>query len=176
MPTHNLKNLSLIIGWKLVNSDDGFCNYEYKKPINKNQSVSHLIKIYDKMNDDEFAEVLKILESVLPKKLRKKISKITRKLKPEDIAGVIEVISFAIEEYRNKTMYQKLSDYAGVLGLNLEKLGYEFDYELSGTRITEILSVIESHIPIEIVPEVGKIRKIDYKIAFLQNNKGFIKK
>ena len=37
--------------------------------------------------------------------------------------------------------------------------------------MAEIIAKIENNVPIEIAPELGRIKKIDYKIAYMKNRR-----
>ena len=166
-----LQDLACTIGWTLVNDDEGFSVYEFKQSLNKYESVSHIVKIYDKPTEVELFDILQSLKRVLPRKLNKKIDKILKNVKIEDLANVVDVVSFAVEEYVAKTDFSKLKEYGELVGVNIEDLGYKFKYKLSKKEMAEIIAKIENNVPIEIAPELGRIKKIDYKIAYMKNRR-----
>lgn len=168
MNTKSLKDLASIIGWKLVNDDQGFSTYEYTQKQNKYEKLSHIVKISDEIEDDEMYEIWLALKSVLPKKLQKKLNKITHNVEPNNISTVIEVINFTIDEYKSKTTYSKVKEYGRYLGVNIEELGYDFEYEMPKNTELELVSQIETNLPIEIAPIIGKMKKIDYKIGYVK--------
>ena len=129
-----LQDLACTIGWTLVNDDEGFSVYEFKQSLNKYESISHIVKIYDKPTEVELFDILQSLKKVLPRKLNKKIDKILKNVKIEDLANVVDVVSFAVEEYVAKTDFSKLKEYGELVGVNIEDLGYKFKYKLSKKR------------------------------------------
>lgn len=176
MAKNKLHDLALTMGWKLVNTDEAYANYEYTKRIGAYEIVSYTLRIKDALNEREFYVALTALQDVLPRKLQRKVKRITKNIRPENLANIVEVLRFAIEEYRAKTDYAKLKEYGALLGVDIEKLGYTFSYELSKSTYREILRLIENHIPIEYAPKIGRIKKIEYKIGFIKNKKNFIQK
>ena len=163
--------LAQVIGWQKVNDDKGYTLYEYRKAVNKFEEVSHLVKLLDDPTDLEVYEMLLTLKNVLPFKLQCKLNKIIRNVKISSLPQIVEVISFTVEEYKQSTAYAKLQQYGALLGVNLEELGYKFMYHIPRNLKAEILSKIELNLPMELAPTVGKIKKIDYKIAFLKKQK-----
>lgn len=166
----SLIELAEAIGWKRVADDKGFISYEYKKDVSRTESVTYLLRIFEQQTNEDFFQTLFIINNVLPNELKKKVKKITKKIKPEDIAGVVEVLKFAIDEHKKKTTYTKLKNYGEMLGVDIEKLGYTEEYETSRRKELEILAKIESKLPMELAPEVAKIRKIDYKVAYVRTH------
>ena len=167
----SLVELAEAIGWKRVADDKGFSSFEYKKDMSRTESVTYLLRIFDEQTKEDFFQTLFIINNVLPKALKAKVKKITRRIKPEEIAGVVEVLKFAIDEHKKKTTFAKLREYGKMLGVDIEKLGYEEEYETSRRKELEILAKIEANLPMELAPEVGKIRKIDYKMAYVRTHK-----
>lgn len=164
-----LKELATAIGWTLVNDDKGFSTYEYEIIVSKYEHLSHVIRILDSPNELEIYEILITLTKVLPFKLRIKLNKLINKFKLEDFSNMVEVLIFTIEEYKTKTDYAKLKEYAGLIGVDIEKLGYAFEYKMRKKKKTEVIAVIEYNMPMEITPALGKIKKIEYKIAYVKN-------
>ena len=176
MAKNKLHDLALTMGWKLVNTDETYSNYEYTKRVGAYEVVSYTLRIKDELNELEFYTALTALQDVLPRKLKKKVKRITKNIRPENLANVVEVIRFAIEEYRAKTDYAKLKEYGALLGVDKQKMGYMFEYELPKNAYKEILRTIESRIPMKYAPKIGKIKKIEYKIGFIKNKKNFAQK
>lgn len=167
----DLHKLALVVGFEVVCVDEDYTNYEYMVRIRDIESVSYVLKI---KNDIAFADVDNIIQSVtimLPKKLRSKIKKLTRKKDINNIDNVIDLVCFAIEEYKAKTRYSLLKEYADLVGVDLEKYGYYFTYNLSKQKERLILSLIESKLSVEEAPIIGKIRKLEYKIGYMKQNK-----
>ena len=173
MTKSDLITLAEVIGWQKVNDDKGYSLYEYRKAVNKFEEISHLVKLLDEPTDIEVYEMLLTLKNVLPYKLQRKLNKIIRNVKISSLPQIVEVISFTVDEYKQATKYSKLQQYGELLGVNLEDMGYKFMYKIPKKLQAEMLSKIELNLPMEITPTVGKIRKLDYKIAFLkkQNSK-----
>jgi len=164
-----LKDLASVIGWKLVNEDKGFSTYEYEINESKYEHISHVVRILDEPNELEIYEILLSLIKVVPYKLRAKVNKLISKIKLDELENVMEVVCFTIEEYKKKTEYAKLEEYAGLLGVTLEQKGFSFEYKLKKAKRAEILSQIEVNLPMELAPVLGKIKKTDYKIAYIKN-------
>jgi len=166
-----LKELAKIAGWKLVNEDKGFCSFEYEIHVSAHENDLYIVRILDDPNELETHELLDAILKVLPFKLKKKINKLLGKFKIEDFANLSEVVGFTIEEYKKATDYAKLEEYGKLLGVSIADLGYNFEYHLKKHTRSEILSQIEIKLPMEIAPILGKIKKLDYKIAYIKNNK-----
>ncbi len=171
MNSKSLEDLAKIIGWQLVSDDPDYTEYEFKECTNSIEQLSHIVKIKKDIDVNEVYEIWLILKSVLPRKLRKKLNKISKHVKPEEFSTLFEVVSYTIEDYRAKTDYQKLKEYGLLLGVDIEKLGYEFEYEMSKVRRQKLLSIIESKLPIELAPVFGKMKKLDYKIGYVKQKK-----
>lgn len=168
-----LKDLAKVVGWRLVNEDKGFCTYEYEIALNKHEHISHVVRILDEPNELEIYEILLSLIKVLPWKLKVKINKLISKVKTHELENVMEVVCFTIEEYKKKTEFYKLEEYAKLLGVDLQEKGFTYEYKLKKPRRAEILSHIEVNLPMELAPVLGKIRKTDYKIAYVKNKRLF---
>lgn len=167
-----LHNLASTIGWEIVNLDEGFINYEYVLKTGDIESLSYIVRISENPSDEYFAETFDALIQILPKKLQKKLYKLIKHSKVKDS---LEVLIFAIEEYRQKTDFNKLYAYGLLLGVDLYKEGFLFEYELTKKQKIKILSLIENNLPMELAPVLGKIKKIDYKIGYLKNRNAVIK-
>ena len=165
-----LRDLAETIGWTFVNDDLDFTVYEYTHRVSKYEEISHIARIYEKPNEIMLYDILQTLKKVLPRRLKKKINKILKNIRIEDLPNVVEVVKFAIEEYKSKTDYARLAEYGNLLGLNLEEMGYKFKYVLKKREIQDITAKIENHLPIEFAPILGRIKKLDYKIAYIKSN------
>ena len=167
----SLKDLANAIGWSLVNDDKGFSTYEFEVHVSKHETDSYIIRILDEPNELEIYEILLALIKVLPRKLKSKVNKLIGKFKIEDFSNLTEVAIFTIDEYKKTTDFAKLYEYGLLIGVDILEKGYTFEYKLKKSKRVEILSVIEFNLPVELAPVLGKIRKIDYKIAYMKNSK-----
>ena len=167
----DLHKLALTVGFEVVCVDDNYTNYEYMIRIRDIESMSYVLQI---KNHIEFLDVDNILQSiiiVLPADLRRKIKKLTRKTDENNIENIIDLLCFTVEEYKAKTKYNLLRDYANLVGVDIEESGYYFTYKMSNKKYREILAFIESKLPIEEALIIGKIRKIEYKIGYMKQNR-----
>ena len=169
LSTH-LKDLSKVIGWRLVNDDKGFSTYEFEIEETVCEHILHVVRILDDPNELEVLEILYSLIKVLPFKLKAKINKLISKVKAEDFPSALELISFTVEEYKKKAEYTKLREYGLLLGMDIANT-YEFQYKLKRRKRAEILSKIEVNLPMELAPVLGRIKKVDYKIAYIRSRK-----
>ncbi len=165
----NLHEIASLVGFEVVNVDDGFTNYEYNVKLASFESLSFLITVKDGLSFSETKSTLYAIVDVLPKKLRKKIYKLTKKFDKNNQGNILDLVYYTIEEYRLRTAYNKLNEYAILVGVNLEKSGYLFEYEMPKKKQKQILAFIENSLPLELAPVLGKIKKIDYKIGFMKN-------
>ena len=78
---HSLVELATAIGWKKVAEDKDFTSYEYKKDVSRSESVTYLLRIFEHQESEDFYQTLFIINNVLPRELKKKIKKITKKIK-----------------------------------------------------------------------------------------------
>ncbi len=168
MSDPQLTELAKTIGFNFVNDDLGFDVYEYTI-VRKDEAVSKIVRILETPTDLERYEIISLLKSVLPFDLRWKLTKIVESVKLSSLAKMVEVLTFAVEEYKSQTDYAKLKRYGEVLGVDIEALGYKFAYKLPKKTKQEILAIIERNVPAEVAPILGKIKKIDYKIAFVKD-------
>lgn len=166
-----LKDLAGIIGWKLITEDKGFSTYEFEIEESKYEHIAFVVRILDDPNELELIEILLTLIKVLPIKLKNKINKLINKLNMENLLNSLELIGFTIEEYKKQTEYAKLEEYGRLLGVDIQKQGYLFEYVLKKRKRAEILSQIELNLPMELAPVLGKIKKTEYKIAYIKNRK-----
>lgn len=167
----NLKELATTIGWVEVNEDKDYNVFEYNFQQNKYEKVTHVVKIYHSPTANELYDIIQALRRVLPKKLRKKIDKVVHKFKLETIENLTDLIKFEVDEFIAKSEYAKLDEYAKLLGTSLKELGYQYKYELTKSERAEILTKVENKLPIEKAPILGKMKKTDYKIAYIKNQK-----
>ena len=167
----SLHELASAIGWEIVNVDEGFINYEYILKIGDIDSLSYIVRISENPTDEYFEETFEALIQILPKKLQKKLYKL---IKGSTVKDSMEILIFAIDEYRQKTDFNKLYNYGLLLGVDLLKEGYVFEYELTKKEKVKILSRIESELPMELAPVLGKMKKLEYKIGFLKNRNSAI--
>jgi len=167
----DLHKLALIVGFEVVCVDEDYTNYEYMIRLRDIESMSYILKI---KNDIMYADVDNILQSiiiVLPTNLRRKIKKLIKKKDENNIENVIDLLCYTIAEYKSKTPYCLLKEYAEYVGVDIEKHGYYFTYKLSKANYRKILSLIESKLSVDEAPIVGKIRKIEYKIGYMKQNR-----
>ncbi len=167
----DLHKLALIVGFEVVCVDDDFTNYEYMIRIRDIESMSYILKI---KNEIEYPDVDNILQSiiiVLPSELRRKIKKLMRKKDEKNIENIVDLLCYTISEFKAKTKYSVLKAYADVVGVDIQKFGYYFTYKMSKNTYRKILSLIESVLPVEDALVVGKIKKIEYKIGYIRQNK-----
>lgn len=167
----DLHKLALTVGFEVVCVDDDFTNYEYMVRIRDIESVSYVLKI---KNEIEFEDVDNILQSIvimLPKNLRRKIKKLARKKDEQNIDNIIDLLCYTIDEYKSKTKYSLLKEYGDLVGVNIEDYGYYFTYNMSNKKYRQILSLIESKLSVDEAPIVGKIKRIEYKIGYMKQNR-----
>lgn len=167
----DLHQLALIVGFEVVCVDDDFTNYEYMIRLRDIESMSYVLKV---KNHIEFLDVDNILQSiiiVLPADLRRKIKKLIKKTDETNIDNIIDLLCFTVEEYKLKTRYNLLSEYAKLLDINLEDYGYFFTYKMSKKKYKQIMAFIESKLDISVAPIIGKMHKIEYKIGYLKQHK-----
>jgi len=165
---NKLLKLAELIGWQKHSEVEGFSNLEFTQRINDIEALKHLVKIGDVKTDAEFIDVFGSIINVLPKKLKKSIYKLTKNADINKKDDLLELVSFTIEEFKAQSEFTKLNEYAEVLGIDLNKLGYVYSYELTKKQRSEIIAKIESVLPLEILPQVGKIKKTEYKIGFVK--------
>ena len=166
----DLHKLALTVGFEVVCVDDDYTNYEYMIRLRDIESMSYILKV---KNHIMYADVDNIVQSiiiVLPIKLRKKVRKLMRKKDENNIDNIIDLLCYTISEFKSKTRYCLLKDYADIVGVDIEKYGYFFTYKMPKRTYQKILSLIESKLSVEEAPVIGKIRKIEYKIGYLKQN------
>lgn len=163
-----LLELAKTIGWVEVSTEEEFANLEYNRRVNEYESVKHLLKIYNTVSDVEFINAFAAIVDVLPRKLKKTIFKLIKNADLSKKNDLIDLVTFAVEEFKAQSTYTKLEEYATLLNVDLGALGYSYCYELTKKETNEILAKIESVLPLELLPQVGKMKKIEYKIGFVK--------
>lgn len=166
----SLHDLAIAVGFEVVNVDEGFTNYEFIQNISGIENVSYLIKVVDKPSMENFELTFHAIINVLPRKLKKRIYKLIKHSKLGEDDKALELVLFAVEEFKTKSDYYKLKEYGKLVKVDIEKLGYEFAYNLTKKDIKAIVAKIEQAIPMEYAPALGKIKRIEYKIGFVKNN------
>ena len=167
----SLHEIASIVGFEEVNVDEGFTNYEYTVQMASFESLSYLITIKESLSFEETKATLYAIIDVLPVKLRKKLHKLTKRFDKNNKDNVLDLVYYSIEEFKSKTAYQKLYTYGRLVGVDISKNGYLFEYEMPKKKQKQILAFIESSLPLELAPVLGKIKKIEYKIGFIKNKK-----
>ncbi len=166
-----LHELATKVGFEVVNVEDGYTNYEYNEKVSGVESISYIIQVVDDASSDRAQLTFDAIINVLPKKLKKRIYKLVKHSNITADEKSLELVMFAIDEYKAKCDYNKLKEYGELLGVDIEKMGYAFTYNLSKKDAKAMLAKIERALPMEYAPILGKIRKIDYKIGYVKNNK-----
>ena len=164
---NKLLDLSRTIGWAVRSQEDGIAKLEYTRRVNEYESLRHIFQLRETQTDADFLDALGSIVEVLPKKLKKTIFKLVKNSDISKKEDIIDLLIFTVEEYRAQSEFQKLDEYAKALDIDLEKMGYAYCYELTKKERNEILSKIESKLPLELLPQVGKMKKIEYKIGFV---------
>ena len=164
----DLHKLAIDVGFEVVCVDDDYTNYEYMVRIREIESLSYIIKIKNEPDYFDVDEIVSSIILVLPRKLRRKIKKLMKKKDADNIGNVIDLLCYTVTEYKNKTKYSLLKEYGKVLGVDIEANGYCFTYKMQKANYIKIMSLIESKLPFEIAPKVGRIKDIEYKIAFVK--------
>lgn len=167
----DLHKLALSVGFEVVCVDDDFTDYEYMVRIRENESMSYVLNL---KNEPEYSEVDEIIASIiimLPKKLRKKLKKLMKKKDESNIDNIIDLLCFTVTQEKNKTKYSMLKEYGELTGINIEDYGYYFSYKIPKKKYVKIISLVESKLPIEDALVVGKIKKLEYKIGYIKQNK-----
>lgn len=166
----DLHRLAEIVGWQATYVDEGYTSYEYTQNIKNIESLCHVLKLYDDLTYQNYLPTFEAIIEVLPKKLIKKIKKLTKKCDQQNINNVLDLACYEVQEYRIKTTYNKLFEYGCLVGIDISKQGYPFQYEMDKKQMRKILSMIESSLPVELAPKLGRIKKIDYKIGYVKQN------
>ena len=167
----DLHKLALTVGFEVVCVDDDYTNYEYMIRLRDIESMSYILKIKNEIAYSDVENILQSIIIVLPKDLRRKIKKLTRKKDEKNIDNLIDLLCYTIAEHKSKTKYSMLKEYGEQVGLDIEEYGYYFTYKMTKNTYRKILSLIESRLSVEEAPVIGKIRKLEYKIGYLKQNK-----
>lgn len=166
----DLHGLAQVVGWSPVYVDDGYTSYEYITKIKNIESLCHILKLYDNLDYLNYQQTFETIIEVLPKNLRKKVKKLTRKTDEQNIKSVLDLALYEVEEYRKNSTYNKLYTYGKMVGVDITKHGYNFEYILDKQTERKILSLIESSLSVDLAPILGKLKKLDYKIAYIKQN------
>ena len=167
----DLHNLALTVGFEVVCVDDDYTNYEYMIALRDIESMSYVLKIKNKIAYSDVENILQSIILVLPTRLRLKIKRLARKRDENNIDNIIDLLCFTISEYKSKTKYSLLKEYGDLVGVDIEKYGYYFNYKMSNKKYYEILALIESKLELDDALILGKIKKIEYKIGYMKQNK-----
>ena len=167
----DLHNLALTVGFEVVCVDDDYTNYEYMIALRDIESMSYVLKIKNKIAYSDVEEILQSIILVLPAKLRCKVKRLARKRDENNIDNIIDLLCFTISEYKAKTKYCLLKEYGDLVGIDIEKHGYYFNYKMPNKKYYEILALIESKLDLDDALILGKIKKIEYKIGYMKQNK-----
>lgn len=166
----DLHRLAETVGWVPTYVDEGYTGYEYIENVKNIESLCHVLKLYDDLTYQTYLPTFEAIIEVLPKKLTKKIKKLTKKCDEQNINNVLDLAAYEVQEYRLKTTYNKLYEYGCLVGIDISSKGYPFQYEMTKKEKRKILSFIESSLPVELAPKLGKIKKLDYKIGYVKQN------
>lgn len=167
----DLHKLALIVGFEVVCVDDDYTNYEYMIRLRDIESMSYILKIKNEIAYSDVDNILQSIIIVLPSELRRKIRKLVRKKDEKNIENIVDLLCYTISEYKAKTRYSVLKEYADIVGVDIEKHGYYFTYKMSKSTYSKILALIESKLSVEHALVVGKIKKIEYKIGYVKQNR-----
>lgn len=167
----DLHKLALTVGFEVVCVDDDYTNYEYMVTLRDIESMSYVLKIKNEIAYSDVENILQSIILVLPTGLRRKIKRLEKKRDENNIDNIIDLLCFTIAEYRNKTDYSMLKEYGELVGINIEDYGYYFNYKISKKKYYDILALIESKLDVNDALVLGKIKKIEYKIGYMKQNK-----
>ncbi len=166
----DLNSLAQMVGWTAVYKDNGYTSYEYIQKIKNIESLCHVLKLYDNLDFSNYYSTFETIIEVLPKKLNKKIKKLTKNVDEANIANILDLAKYEVDEYRKNSTYNKLYTYGKLVGVDIQKEGYDFSYNISKQNERKILSMIESTLSVELAPVLGKLKKLDYKIGYIKQN------
>lgn len=167
----DLHKLALTVGFEVVCVDDDYTNYEYMVRLRDIESMSYVLKIKNEISYLDVDVILQSILIVLPKRLRRKLKKLAKRKDENNIENIVDLLCFTVEEYRAKTDYSLLKEYGDLVGVDIEKLGYSFTYKMTKATYHKLLALIESKLSVEEAPIIGKIRRIEYKIGYLKQNR-----
>lgn len=167
----DLHKLALTVGFEVVCVDDDYTNYEYMVTLRDIESMSYVLKIKNEIAYSDVENILQSILLVLPTRLRLKVKRLARKRDEGNIDNIIDLLCFTIAEYRNKTKYNALKEYGMLVGIDIEKHGYFFTYKMTKKKYSDALALIESKLDVNDALVLGKMKKIEYKIGYLKQNK-----
>lgn len=167
----DLHKLALTVGFEVVCVDEDYTNYEYMVTLRDIESMSYVLKIKNEIAYSDVENILQSIILVLPTGLRRKIKRLAKKRDENNIDNIIDLLCFTIAEYRNKTDYSMLKEYGDLVGINIEDYGYYFNYKISKKKYYDALALIESKLDVNDALVLGKIKKIEYKIGYMKQNK-----
>lgn len=167
----DLHKLALTVGFEVVCVDDDYTNYEYMVRLRDIESMSYVLKIKNEISYLDVDVILQSILIVLPKRLRRKLKKLAKRKDENNIENIVDLLCFTVEEYRAKTDYSLLKEYGDLVGVDIEELGYSFTYKMTKATYHKLLALIESKLSVEEAPIIGKIRRIEYKIGYLKQNR-----
>ena len=167
----DLHKLALTAGFEVVCVDDDYTNYEYMIRLKDIESMSYVLKIKNEILFSDVEHILQSIIIVLPKDLKSKIRRLAKKKDENNIDNIIDLLCFTISEYKSKTRYSLLKEYGDLVGLDIEQYGYYFTFNLSKRKFKKILALIESKLELNDALILGKMRKIEYKIGYMKQNK-----
>ena len=72
---------------------------------------------------------------------------------------------------KNKTKYNQVKEYGELVGINIENYGYYFTYNMPRKKYQDALALVESKLDVNDALILGKMKKIEYKIGFLKQNR-----
>ena len=167
----DLHKLALTVGFEVVCVDDDYTNYEYMITLRDIESMSYVLKIKNEIMFSDVDHILQSIIIVLPKDLKAKIKRLAKRKDENNIDNIIDLLCFTISEYKSKTRYSLLKEYGDLVGLDIEQFGYYFTFNLSKRKFKKILALIESKLDLNDALILGKMRKIEYKIGYMKQNK-----
>ena len=167
----DLHNLALTVGFEVVCVDDDYTNYEYMITLRDIESMSYVLKIKNEIAYSDVENILQSIILVLPSRLRSKVKRLAKKRDESNIDNIIDLLCFTISEHKSKTKYCLLKEYGDLVGVDIEKHGYFFNYKMAKKKYYEILALIESKLSLDDALILGKIKKIEYKIGYMKQNK-----
>lgn len=166
----DLHKLALTVGWQPLYVDDGYTCYEYVKKVRGVESLCHVLQLKDDLTYDTITPTFSAIVGVLPVKLQRKIKKLSKKCSDQEIDNVLDLICWTVQTHKDQCDYCRLAEYGSLVGVDIASHGYEFSYDLPKTTKSEILSLIESSLPVDLAPILGKMKKLDYKIGYIKQN------
>lgn len=167
----DLHKLALTVGFEVVCVDDDYTNYEYMVALQDIESMSYVLKIKNEISYLDVENILQSIILVLPTGLRRKVKRLARKRDENNIENIIDLLCFTVLEYKNKTRFSQLKEYGDLVGVNIEDFGYHFSYKMSKKKFYDALALIESKLEVNDALVLGKMKKIEYKIGYMKQNK-----